>query len=237
MSLVFDSTLRSTQKLPLLALADYANDQGESIYPSMETLGKKCGMNERTARRLIKLLMSNKLIERIGEKPHGNFEYKINISVLKTWVGQNVRPDKMSEKRRAKCPKEAGKMSYDPLVNQEHDPIANAEKKTQTSKDKTTPPSVEAYREGAGRYPAKHLWQMMDDAIGQDEKKVSLWRDVVSGYVLMGWNPSNVAGMFEYYKRAEIPKPKTYEQKDEALFVNGHRVIRPPQPKVIRMPQ
>lgn len=95
-----------------------------------------------------------------------------------------------------------------------------------------TPEAVEIFREVTARYPAKTLWDGMEQSVTD----LKLWRDVITGYIAMGWNPSNVAGMFEYYKRAEIPKPKTYGQKDEALFVNGQRVIRPPQPKVIRMP-
>ena len=63
MSKVFDSGLPAIEKLVLLAMADYANDGGQSIYPSVATMAKKCGMSTRGVQQIIKRLMDKGYIE------------------------------------------------------------------------------------------------------------------------------------------------------------------------------
>lgn len=55
MTLVWSVPLPHADKIVLLALADNANDEG-FCYPSINTLSGKCGMDERTVRRVIKRL-------------------------------------------------------------------------------------------------------------------------------------------------------------------------------------
>lgn len=68
---------------------------------------------------------------------------------------------------------------------------------------KSTPPkAVEIFREATGRYPNKTLWDSMSQAIGDE---TDFWRDVVTAWVMTGWNPLNLKGMFDCFSRREIP--------------------------------
>lgn len=66
-------------------------------------------------------------------------------------------------------------------------------------------PAVEAFRTAAGIYPNKTLWQSMDEAIGSKLDDLTFWQQVVTAWVAKGWNPRNIQGMFDFYKRRELP--------------------------------
>lgn len=67
------------------------------------------------------------------------------------------------------------------------------------------PPSVNVFRKNAHRFPAKSWWQKLEEEIGENESDLEFWGDVVFSWVGLGWNPVNVKGMLDYYRRGEIP--------------------------------
>ncbi len=69
MSKVFESDLPTYEKFVLLAMADYASDTGESIYPSIETLCRKTSISERMVHYSVARLIAKGLLELI--KPGG----------------------------------------------------------------------------------------------------------------------------------------------------------------------
>jgi hypothetical protein len=73
-------------KLVLLALADYGNDEGERIYPSMQGLAVKVGMSEAQARRYVGKLVKVGAIECVanfyGGRPGMTRHYRINFDRL-----------------------------------------------------------------------------------------------------------------------------------------------------------
>src|SRR5205085_11509747 len=87
MSMVFDldpEKYKSTSKIVLLALADHANDDGRSIYPSVGRLAHKCGLTERAVQLQLHELRDQNLIRLLGPLgPHATNEYEINVSTLK----------------------------------------------------------------------------------------------------------------------------------------------------------
>lgn len=56
MSVVWELNLPPGEKLVLLALADQANDEGTHCWPSVATISKRSGQNERTVRRALRSL-------------------------------------------------------------------------------------------------------------------------------------------------------------------------------------
>lgn len=52
-----------SELLILLALADFSDDNGENIYPSMQTLAQKSRMSDKQARRVVQNLVKLELIE------------------------------------------------------------------------------------------------------------------------------------------------------------------------------
>ena len=66
MSLVFEnSKLSSTEKLIMLALADHANDEGKSVYPSQQTLSRKTSLARGTVNRYISELVGKGYLRRV----------------------------------------------------------------------------------------------------------------------------------------------------------------------------
>lgn len=87
MSLVFDSLdLSSTDKLIMLALADHANDEGKSIYPSQKRIALKTGLTRPTVNKHIQALVDDGYLnrEKYRNDLFGTLEVSINIQKLKT---------------------------------------------------------------------------------------------------------------------------------------------------------
>lgn len=67
------------------------------------------------------------------------------------------------------------------------------------------PAAVSAFREAAGAYPPKTLWDSMAEAVGSTPGDLEFWGAVVRAWIAKGYNPKNVLGMFDFYKRRELP--------------------------------
>lgn len=86
MSVVWDRYPAGGSKLlTMLALADWADDEGERIYPSMETLAAKCRMSERQIRRIVGELVNEDYLilqqKSVGGTGKTN-RYKVNLQTL-----------------------------------------------------------------------------------------------------------------------------------------------------------
>lgn len=92
MTAVWDLDLPASEKLVLLALADWSNDEG-LCWPSIATLAKKCSKSERTLQRAIAVLTEKDLIAR-EERPGKGVLYQL-------LPRQAVTPDKMSPPTKA----------------------------------------------------------------------------------------------------------------------------------------
>jgi len=79
MARVFDSELPSTEKFVLVAMADYASDSGESIFPSVATLSKKTSLSGRAVQKSIQSLLKKQYLALVEERGgvHGTNLYRI----------------------------------------------------------------------------------------------------------------------------------------------------------------
>lgn len=100
MTMVFeaDERLKATQKLVMLALADHAADDGTSIYPSIQTIAYKTGLNESSVRKVLKELRDGDLkLIKIARHytSHRPNQYSINMTKLASI--KRVLPDSTQE--------------------------------------------------------------------------------------------------------------------------------------------
>ena len=70
-----------TQHHVLLALANYANDDGGSVFPSLETIAARCRISRRTAARAMKMLAADGWITATRRGPTSNI-YTIQVAKL-----------------------------------------------------------------------------------------------------------------------------------------------------------
>lgn len=80
-----------------------------------------------------------------------------------------------------------------------------AKAQSKSSNKKPQPEAIKTFRIKAHRFPAKSWWELIDETVGDAEKDLELWGEIVFKWVGLGWNPMNVAGMLEFYQRREMP--------------------------------
>ena len=89
MSLVWDNFNRGgSEKLAMLALADWCNDEGGSLHPSISDVAKKICVSESQARRIIHGFINEGYLTVVanhgGGNPGQSRHYKLNVEKLKT---------------------------------------------------------------------------------------------------------------------------------------------------------
>jgi hypothetical protein len=70
-ALCWQVPLQSLEKLVLLRLADYADDDGGNIYPSIATIAHFCGMSPRAVQYILKKFMGEGLVLIVGNETGG----------------------------------------------------------------------------------------------------------------------------------------------------------------------
>lgn len=89
MSLVWDNFNRGgSDKLAMLALADWCNDLGGSLYPSIASIAKKINTSDCQARRIVHGLIDEGYLSVVGNHAGGNpgqaRQYQMNLQKLST---------------------------------------------------------------------------------------------------------------------------------------------------------
>ena len=83
MALVWQTNLPPHLRYTLLAYADHANDEGESVYPGEERLMRKTGYGSATIRRNTKALIEAGMLRKIKRGHRGQrAEYQVNLAAV-----------------------------------------------------------------------------------------------------------------------------------------------------------
>lgn len=86
MSQAFSTSLPTSQKMVLLVLCDFANDDGLSCHPSVAKVAKKASVSDRQCKRLIRDLEALGVVAVVGNnyggKPGSTRHYQINVQRL-----------------------------------------------------------------------------------------------------------------------------------------------------------
>lgn len=87
MAKVWDAQMDTTLKFILLSLADYADDNGQNVYPSIATIQRKTGYGERTVQRAFRELEEAGILVRVGQTSFGTYNYRISVGSLEDYKG------------------------------------------------------------------------------------------------------------------------------------------------------
>jgi hypothetical protein len=85
------------------------------------------------------------------------------------------------------------------------------------------------YREVRRRFPAQELWVNIATIVGTEELSLAFWRKVLKTWVARGYNPMNIEGPLEWFKKHEIPQNgsgKTVAPEKELRPVESLEVIQ-----------
>jgi Helix-turn-helix domain len=99
--LVWKSSLKGIDKLVALRLADYANDDGSNIFPSIHTVALQCGIYDRTVQRSFRCLQDLGVLIRIRPADYGRkvpTKYRLDLPRLALLTGVTETP--LSERHR-----------------------------------------------------------------------------------------------------------------------------------------
>lgn len=88
-----DADCKGSELLVLLALADFSDDEGENIYPSMQTLARKTRLSDKQVRRVIQTLVKLELLEILEP---GGWKYGRNRANSYRIRLENIGTPKMS---------------------------------------------------------------------------------------------------------------------------------------------
>lgn len=94
------------------------------------------------------------------------------------------------------------------------DPSPSPKPKKQASPKAPIPPAVTMFRENAHRYPAKSWYGKIADTVGTKPADLTFWGEVVFDWVGLGWKPTNVSGMLDYYNKRASPADGGNRGKD-----------------------
>lgn len=88
-------------------------------------------------------------------------------------------------------------------------------KPAKKNRSRDLPIAVQKFYEVRHRTPPKETWAMIQDTVGTEKAKLDFWKDVLVKYAALGWNPMNVDGALEWFKKGELPHTNGKEKKDD----------------------
>ena len=91
MGMVFDLDLPMNRKIVLLKLADCGNDEGENVYPSLDTLARCCSIGRSTVSRIKAELVAEGILIPVGNIGGGRGKrpiYRLNVPLLQSLAEQ-----------------------------------------------------------------------------------------------------------------------------------------------------
>ena len=112
MSLTWQTALPLNHKAALLAMSDWANDDGASLHPSIYAVAERLTCSERTAQRLLKELVEERWLAVVGNlnggKPGTTRHYRINVRKLREHAAiEEARRAKSRAARAKAAPKDS----------------------------------------------------------------------------------------------------------------------------------
>lgn len=213
----------STAKLLLLAIADHANDYGESAYPGYDKLETKTALSRQGIADTLIALKQNGLLL-ISDKPSrlGTNDYSINID---SFPGK-YESSHLTSVSQATLP--AGVKPLD--LNHQLTIKDKPSKKRAASPKAPRPPELNLFREVVKRNPPSVNY---DDVIASIQKVAArLLRPITKDDLLpfykawchKGYNPVNLAWL-EWAETGQIPKNGTWKPRN-TNFDNNMAILQ-----------
>ena len=204
MAQVFSAELAPKLKLVMLCMADFASDDGSSIFPSVGTLAQRVGVSERTVQRALKELRGEYGLLTVVRRATPNFPttYGINLKRLEGLQmesrGDNLAPppksrgDNLSPKVNSNGSSKQSKLTKDSatLVN------VNLSTSVARTDERSASKQIQTFRQVTGRYPSKGVYDKVIHIVGDKtaEQLNPFWDE----WLERGYNPQNIKWLTEW---------------------------------------
>lgn len=215
MSLIWKhAKVSGSELLVLLALADYGNDDGKNIFPSLKKLGEKARLSEDQARRILKNLEKKKLIRlvemggwRDGRNWANEYELLIN-NVVQTGLQDATSLQDATTLQDATSPRRrnhrgSGNATTVPAQMQPQSPLEPPIEPSVGEKGRkpapVTGPACTVYRDVFRSNPTKAQAPIIEARVSDLE----VWRAACEAWALKRYNPGNVAGILDWYENPD----------------------------------
>lgn len=201
------TTKASTAKLVLLALADHANDEGKSAYPSLSLLQIKTSLSRPTLIACLDAMEYHGYISREGVSGRGTTNYTLHVGVLtsKAALPANEPASKATLPVVVKplYPPSKATLPESSINHQDN----HQKPRAQNLKTKTPVyghPALEVYREVTHRHVQQAWRQDVADAIGGGQAELTRWRALVKQWIGRNYNPGNIEGLLDAWRNGGI---------------------------------
>lgn len=231
---------RLGRRLVLLALAEYAHDNGTSAYPSVATIARKARLSDRQVKRALSELEAAGAISRTGESPSGTVIWTVSMA---GYGGDNTSPPPVTNP-----PEGVPDLSPDPVKEQpsENPPTSVASPgldegtaSRETVGDDSAPTPVPA-APSPGAEGAPFLTAMLADLMRRNDPKAKVapestgWLDAMRLLVDRdGRNPDEVLEVLhwcqqdEFWRTVILSAPKFREKYPQLRAVREARAKTP----------
>lgn len=196
MSLIWDSDIASPEKMVLLALADYGNDDGVSIYPTIDTLATKCSKDRSTIMRILDRLEEHKYIE-VERKHRTHNQYCINLDKIRARVAKCDSAGSQNETQLGR------KMQPQPLIKPKtinHEVVVEDKQEQEQTPYNLMVAMVERI--------------MGDDIVVHTQKD----RDYIKEFIRVGVTAQDVVGAMTWRASERMPKAGSVAQLGRGIL-------------------
>jgi hypothetical protein len=204
--------------LVLLALADYANDNG-ICWPDVATLATKARLTDRQVSNVLNDLIRDgdlAMVAGRGRGKHSTYAVLVGLDdaqqeKVKSFLRNNfgeIKTLKNDANKRGNSQQEKGKFDVFPKVDSAQreasnpDPIRHEPSENRQRESKTTPPppvylhpAVVCYTNLTGRTPNRTTAEM----IAAQVKDTAKWEKEINRWLASDFKPGNVIGMLDWY--------------------------------------
>jgi hypothetical protein len=221
MTMVWDAApLSGSELLCLLAMADWANDDGGSLHPSMRAIGEKIRVSEKQARRIVQGLVDAGYLSVVGN-PYGGApgttkQWVINVRKLRELAAQKQAEEAQTAPMDVTPPTGVPDFSDSGLGTST--PAAQAPKGSKKRQAKTPLPQDFGVSDRVRKWAEERGYDRLDEHLEAFRRKAA-----ARGYTYASWDDAFMEAIREDWAKLRDRQPamraapiETYGEREEA---------------------
>lgn len=232
MSNILELDLPTSEKFVLLVLADFANDEGKSVYPSQETIAFKTSQSERTIVYAIASLKKKGYISIVGRRKTTH-QYEYNLKVEKIGADSALMHQVQLAKRNS-CSSSTATDAENPLGEPSVDPPGLTPPEPEPFGDDPEPTPVAIKEKRTSNY--KPLMSAVASVCRMDiniRTQASMIGKAAKELDVAGYTPDQVYDFLDWWKKFDWRWTKEHRvPAPHELLTNISKTVEEKKPEV-----